>query len=271
MHSPRVCHTVEAVEEIAEMLLFSICGFGLLLAWPRVVNLLMFITMLFAYYLLAKAEERECEAKFGQSYLDYKNRTAIFFPFRLPGLPKLPSLPKARGKRTALLACLYLFAMIFAFFAAKVMISYSIDSLYALYTEDEVILSLAEIEDDKLKEIMNIAVADLEVAEMLGRAENARCISYVLPTAWYAAEVPMNGIADHRAHWSPDAYGNTRYKVIFTAVRCGGNPAGRDILTSAQEREPLAEVWVDLTVRRVVRILEIPENYMYRGIPVPVY
>ena len=28
---------------------FAICGFGLLIIWPRVVNLLMYVTMLFVY------------------------------------------------------------------------------------------------------------------------------------------------------------------------------------------------------------------------------
>ncbi len=253
-----------------QYLAFAVCGFGLLLAWPRIVNLLMFVTMLFVYYLLAKAEERECEARFGQSYIDYKSRTTMFFPFRLLALP---SLPKAGGKRAVLLACLYLGAMTSALFAAKAMTSYSIDSLYAVYTKDAAIISLAAIEHDKLQEVVNIAAMDKKVVERLERAKNSRYVGYVLPTEWYATEVPMNGIAHQTdvPHLSPAAYDNTRYKVIFTAVQCDGNPAGKDILTSVREREPLAEVWVDLMEHRVTRILDIPVDYKYRGIPVPVY
>ncbi len=44
---------------------FAVCSFGLLLLWPRYLVLIMFITIMFAYYFLAKLEERECEAKFG--------------------------------------------------------------------------------------------------------------------------------------------------------------------------------------------------------------
>ena len=47
---------------------FSIFGLGLLMLWPRYLALVMFITMLFVYYFLAKAEERECEKKFGQGF-----------------------------------------------------------------------------------------------------------------------------------------------------------------------------------------------------------
>ena len=53
----------------------------LLIMWPRYIVLLLFITMLFAYYFLAKVEENECERKFGASYLDYKNKTGMFLPF----------------------------------------------------------------------------------------------------------------------------------------------------------------------------------------------
>ncbi len=72
---------------------FAICSFGLLLLWPRYIALTMFIALLFAYYFLAKAEERECEKRFGHSYIEYKKRTNMFLPFRLPFTDKLPGLP----------------------------------------------------------------------------------------------------------------------------------------------------------------------------------
>jgi protein-S-isoprenylcysteine O-methyltransferase Ste14 len=134
---------------------FAVCGFGLLLMWPRVINLFMYVTMLFVYYLLAKAEERECEEKFGQSYIDYKNRTNMFIPFNLPF--KLPQLPRTRGKRTVILIGMYLCAMTSAFFLAKAMTSHFIDALYAFYTEDTAVISLAAITDEKMEEIVNIA------------------------------------------------------------------------------------------------------------------
>ena len=251
-----------------QYLSFAVCGFGLLLMWPRVINLLMFVTMLFVYYLLAKAEEQECAGKFGQSYVDYKNRTHMFVPF---GLPKLPSLPASRGKGAVALVCLYLCAMTVTFFAAKGMTGYFIDSLYAVYTEDSATLSVAAIEDDKLEQIIAVAAANEEVAAVLANPENARYINYVLPTEWFSAEVPMNGVEYTRGHSSAAGYDNTQYKVIFTAVEVRGDEKGKDILTGVSEREPLCEVWVDLNTRTVTQVLEIPEDYKYKGIPVAVY
>ena len=42
---------------------FSIMGLGVLLIWPRTIILVMYMTMLFAYFYLARREERECQKK----------------------------------------------------------------------------------------------------------------------------------------------------------------------------------------------------------------
>ncbi|MFQ5771147.1 MAG: methyltransferase family protein [bacterium] len=53
---------------------FAVMGFGLLLAWPRFTVLIMYVTMLFVYFFLAKKEEKECEEKFGESYKTHQAR-----------------------------------------------------------------------------------------------------------------------------------------------------------------------------------------------------
>ena len=74
-----------------QYLSFAICSFGLLLLWPRFIVLIMFITMLFAYFLLARLEEQECIDKFGESYIEYMRGTNMFFPFiKITGKKILP-------------------------------------------------------------------------------------------------------------------------------------------------------------------------------------
>ncbi len=41
-------------------------GFGMSLVWSRLIVWIMFVTMLFIYYFLARAEERECSEKYPQ-------------------------------------------------------------------------------------------------------------------------------------------------------------------------------------------------------------
>jgi len=58
----------------------SLAGFGLLVAWPRFLILLLYVSMLFAYGVLARDEERRMEAAFGEDYLSYRGRTWMFLP-----------------------------------------------------------------------------------------------------------------------------------------------------------------------------------------------
>lgn len=252
---------------------FAVCGFGLLILWPRLINLLMYVTMLFVYYLLAKAEERECEEKFGQAYTDYKNKTAMLLPFKLPLGNKLPSLPKAKGERAMALMGMYILALLAAAGMAKGLTAYSIDSLYAVYTEDSATVSLCEIDIDKLGQILDVAVSDEAIQTMIREQGDAKLINYVLPSEWYAAEIPMNGIQYKAGHLSPADYDDTQYKIIITIAetRESTEAAGKGILTSVSERSPLIEVWVDLGKQKVTRIAPIPDDYKYQGTPVAVY
>lgn len=54
--------------------------FGFLLQWPTLVTLVMFPILVTMYVLLAKREERESEAEFGDEYRLYANTTPAFFP-----------------------------------------------------------------------------------------------------------------------------------------------------------------------------------------------
>jgi protein-S-isoprenylcysteine O-methyltransferase Ste14 len=53
---------------------------GMLIQWPTILTIIMWPILIFAYWHLAKIEEREMEEKFGQCYFDYKRQTGMFFP-----------------------------------------------------------------------------------------------------------------------------------------------------------------------------------------------
>jgi protein-S-isoprenylcysteine O-methyltransferase Ste14 len=59
---------------------FVLVMFGFLLQWPTVLTLAMFPVLVFMYWRLAKAEEREWLAVFGNTYRDYMERVPAFFP-----------------------------------------------------------------------------------------------------------------------------------------------------------------------------------------------
>ena len=59
---------------------FILIMFGFLLQWPTLVTLAMFPILVFMYVRLAKREESNAVAEFGEHYLRYAARTPAFFP-----------------------------------------------------------------------------------------------------------------------------------------------------------------------------------------------
>lgn len=248
---------------------FAICGFGLLLLWPRFINLFMFVTMLFVYYLLAKAEERECENKFGASYLEYKSKTAMFLPLKSVKIPHI--LPKSRTKKAIALSALYLASLATSYFLGSCLYSHSLNSLYANYQENSATIAICPMDSSEISTTMSIIAKDDMAAYYVSDA-NAKYLNYILPVSWYAAEVPMNGVKPRSGHASPRDYDKSLLKVIITKATLRTPTAvGQEIITQTMSREPVAEIWVDLKQQRVTKISGIPENYQYRNIPVALY
>ncbi|WP_295754583.1 isoprenylcysteine carboxylmethyltransferase family protein [Undibacterium sp.] len=59
---------------------FILIMFGFLLQWPTLITLFMFPVLVFMYVRLAKHEEKDALAEFGDLYRQYAMRTPGFFP-----------------------------------------------------------------------------------------------------------------------------------------------------------------------------------------------
>jgi protein-S-isoprenylcysteine O-methyltransferase Ste14 len=255
----------------------ALCSFGLLLLWPRYIVLVSFVTMLFAYYFLAKAEERECEEKFGLSYVEYKRQTSMFLPFRLPLADKLPCLPHSGLTRYLSVLGLWMVTCGLGVGLATGLRGLALDSLYGLYTQDAAYVSVGKAEQDRLVRIVAIAMADSDLQNLLTgnqKGSGEKFINYVLPSTWYVSEIPMKVVegVTHGHHYPAD-YDETLYRIVFTRaeLRAGQQAEGRDILLNAQARTPVVEVVVDLAQNKVIGI-ELPgETIKYEDVPVPVY
>lgn len=62
---------------------FILIMLGFLFQWPTLVTLVMFPILVVMYVLLARREERDAIAEFGEEYVRYAGRTPAFLP-RLP-------------------------------------------------------------------------------------------------------------------------------------------------------------------------------------------
>jgi protein-S-isoprenylcysteine O-methyltransferase Ste14 len=59
---------------------FILIMFGFLLQWPTILTLLMFPVLVWMYTRLARQEERDALAEFGDEYRRYAENTPAFFP-----------------------------------------------------------------------------------------------------------------------------------------------------------------------------------------------
>lgn len=53
---------------------------GMLIQWPTLLTIAMWPILMFAYYHLARREERAMETRYGEQYLQYRAQTPMFFP-----------------------------------------------------------------------------------------------------------------------------------------------------------------------------------------------
>ena len=249
----------------------SIAGLGLLLLWPRFLALAALVTMLFAYRLLAQAEERECAARFGRSYLDYAARGRR--PAR--AMVDSASVPRPTGWARALRgSALYLSTLALAFAVGLALRDWTLDSLCAVYLRTSAYVSVARLDQATLERIVAVAERDEGVARRLAAVSDGatRFLDYVLPAHWHVPEIPMNAVAGSTDHRTPQNGDPARYRIVFTAVRLPRPGATAEaIVRDAYDRRPLLEAVVDLRSGRVVRLLDPPAQPMYAGIPVPLF
>ena len=251
---------------------FIVSSLGLTIMWPRFISAIMFVTMVFAYWLLASIEERECEAKFGQPYIDYKNRTNMFLPFRIKLFSKI-SLPKSGKKKVVAAIATYFVTLFIVLGSAFGLQALSINSLHAVTTENSVNIAVSRMSGERINDVLQIATEDSRVIDILADFDkDTQFLNYILPVEWFAAEIPMNEIGGGRGHHSPRNYDDNLYKIIITRAitRNDGVPID-NLLTNVHTREPIIEIWVDLAEQSITQILAMPEYIRYAGIPVAIF
>lgn len=257
-----------------QYLAFAICGLGLLLLWPRFIVVIMYVTLLFAYYFLARIEERECVKKFGPSYQDYQKKTGMFLPFKFSFLEKFIEQIKSRWIRVLSLVTLYIFVLMAAFGFAFFLQSHTIEGLYTLQTDNALYISVCEMEDQKLRDVVSLARKDSTVSSRLKSNNNSSgsFLNYVVPANLFISEIAMHidESVQSADHFLPADYGDEyRFKIIYSVIDF---PIGSDLIyTSNISKKPMLEVWVDLLTKQVTDIKPPPDKSRYENIPMPVF
>lgn len=244
---------------------FAICSFGLMLMWPRYLVLFMFISMLFGYYFLAKAEEKECERKFGQSYIDYKNQTAMFFPFRFKPFSDF------RLKFKPVLAIgLYILLLSGSFLIANGLKKISISNLYLQQDGKNTYLSILSDKETNLEELIELGKNSNQVDSFL-KGNIEKLVTYVLPTDMYISEIPMQAPKEVYSHVSGHKYDNRYYKLVYTKANLRFKDKKDIGLQNALSVLPILEVRIDTQTKEILEIIKLEGTQRYMNISEPVF
>lgn len=257
---------------------FAICGFGLLLLWPRFLVLIMFIMILFAYYFLAKIEERECEQKFGQTYINYKNTTSMFLPFGFGIFSKIFKKMELVFGRIFSIILVFALVTFVSLGLAKALQILSINSLYVFQDNHSVYLSIGKMEKEKFEKITSIVLNDSSVQDIFSSSKYSTSyfLNYVVPSDFYVSEIPMH-IEETRqssGHYLPADFKNiNKFKLIFTLIKIKEKSRfiDKSFFRTNIAKQPVVEIWIDLKNNQVTDIKNLSQLTRYENIPMPLF
>ncbi len=249
----------------------AILGLGTLLLWPRFLVLVSYVTMLFLYGWLARWEEAQCRARFGESYRAYEARTGMFLP--RGWLPRVPlCLPSVGPGRTMAAFATFALAVAGSVLLGFGLREYSLSQLSALYTPETAVLSPALLGEDELVRAYRTAATDARIAAALGPAARDPLIVYVVPLEWRLPDLPLDPNPAPGGHRQPKAFERRHYRVLFTRARTHAPHAlGREIVEHAYGRDPIIVARVDIAASTVTGVEIPPAHVRWGDIPTPMF
>lgn len=276
----------------------GIAGLGLLLYWPRFIILILYLTMLFVYYLLARHEEWRMERKFGDAYRGYKSQISMFLPGE-PGGKIFSWITGGSNRKGWTLAGFYVLVLVLGIGFAFGLRSYSKGRVPAVSEKGVLAVSLSGLEKDRLRNLLLASMDSPDVQRLMDKYHKKpghTLVAYVLPQD-YMMQHLIADIGEHEAHHGKGEQGgvlavvkhlgemytlkpsrqlrNGRYseerRAIFTEASTAD---GREVsvkrgLDTDVLRYPL--FLVDLKGTQVALAMELPRRHAWGNIPVPAF
>ena len=163
-----------------QYLCLSISAFGLFTMWPRMIIFLLFVGMLFAYYFLARVEERRMLI-LEPGYTEYMRSTGMFFPGnpggRVYGL-LLGGLPNQRLAHRLAIGSSALVLLVAGIGLRGYTLGHISRSIDASNVE---VISVYPMTPEEMRHIVALALADSHVQESLHREQYATFVVHLLP------------------------------------------------------------------------------------------
>jgi protein-S-isoprenylcysteine O-methyltransferase Ste14 len=163
-----------------QYLCLSISAFGLFTMWPRTIIFLLFVGMLFAYYFLARAEERRMRV-LDPGYAEYMRGTGMFLPGNPGGrvfkflFGGMHDQRVAAGLAMVSSACMILLA-------GTGLRAYTVGHLSrSVNTANTEIISVYSMTPADMQRVVALARADSRVQGALEHERSATFVVHILP------------------------------------------------------------------------------------------
>jgi len=149
----------------------GIAGLGLLLYWPRFIILVLYLSMLVVYYLLARNEEWRMERKFGDAYRNYKSQISMFLPGE-PGGKIFARLTGAGMHKGWALAIVYVLVVATGVGLAFGLRSYSKARVPTITENGIVAVSLSALPGSGVQDLLRASLESAQVKELMAKYHN---------------------------------------------------------------------------------------------------
>jgi protein-S-isoprenylcysteine O-methyltransferase Ste14 len=283
-----------------QYLFLAIAGLGLLLFWPRFFILILYVSMLFVYYLLARYEEQRMLAKHGESYRAYMQHTAMFLPGE-PGAKIFRSLFGWIRSKNLALGLAYVVVLVLFTAGAFGLHGYTISKTSIIYIPEKKLtaVSIMPQADEAMQRIIDSAYRDSAVSapiEKLHQQGHKGFLVHIMPKQYMMqglfAQRDMSGmhrrsrrsfgavigfifpLLSRRGHNEMMALtGDGPTRLIFSQLTWpnGDYASGNQALAFTVKHLPLLRVDVDTANGKVLNVEPTaPRNY-WGQMPMPVF
>src|SRR5713226_373523 len=279
-----------------QYLCLSISAFGLFTMWPRVIIFLLFVGMLFAYYFLARVEERRMLVLY-PGYAQYMRGTGMF----LPGNPggRIYALLFGGMRDRSLAHRLAIGSSVLVLLLAGIGLrAYALKHISRSSDAANMeVISVYPMTPEAMQHVVALALADSSVEEALHREPYATFVVHILPHDYgmigMFADVGSHHMRPGNIHLSrfkylagcllpfldvhlrTDLMGSEglEYRLVFSRVDGPGGrpvPAGR-ILDLSAKMTPVYVADVNSASGHVSETIDPPRRSFWGDVKMPIF
>jgi protein-S-isoprenylcysteine O-methyltransferase Ste14 len=240
-----------------QYLSLAIAGFGLLTIWPRIIILILYVGMLFAYYFLARFEEKQVEARF-PAYAEYRRRTAMFIPGN-PGGRLFGVFFGWISNRSTALAVSSALIVLLVIGSALALRRYTIGhSATELLPEDRTMaIAIWPMPGEKIQQVVSVALNDERVRSALEKEPGAVFTAHILPQDYGMVNMFADVGTDHRMFSRVSSH-RFAYLLSFVFPFLDRDRKGR-IMGSPQDKYKVVFSRVDKPGRPVLAVEQVTD------------